>query len=86
MKKVAELIAKNFIDNGIEEGKKPATLAGVSFFMAIRKSKSRSNDTEPVWRSIADVVKISVQTMKDCYQNALAEEDKLLPEYLKSKR
>ena len=85
MKKVAELIAKNFIDNGIEEGKKPATLAGVSIFMAIMKSKDKPHDIEPIWKSISDVVGIGVTTMKDCYQNALAEKDKLLPEYLKCK-
>ena len=85
MKKVAELIAKNFFNNGIEEGKKPATIAGVSFFMAIMKSKGKPHDIEPIWKSISDVVGIKVPTLKDCYQNALAESDKLLPEYLKCK-
>ena len=60
MKIVAELIAKNFIDNCIEEGKRPATLAGVSFFMAIMKVKGILNEIEPIWRSISDVVGIDV--------------------------
>ncbi len=50
VKKVAELIARNFTDHGIEEGKKPATIAGVSFFMAIMKQKGRSNDIDQIWR------------------------------------
>jgi len=86
VKKVAELIAKNFTENCIEEGKKPATIAGVSFFMAIMKGKDRPNDLEPVWRKISEVVGIGIQTIKDCYQNALGDEEKLLPGYLLSKR
>jgi transcription initiation factor TFIIIB Brf1 subunit/transcription initiation factor TFIIB len=35
VKKAAELIARNFTKHCIGEGKKPATIAGVSFFMAI---------------------------------------------------
>ena len=54
--------------------------------MAIMKVKGIPTEIEPIWRSISDVVGIDVQTMKDCYQNAYAEVDKLLPEYLKSKR
>ena len=86
VKKAAELIAKNFTDHCIEEGKKPATIAGVSFFMAMMKFKGRPSDVESIWRSISEVVGIGVQTIKDCYQNAPADEDKLLPGYLQSRR
>lgn len=50
VKRAAELIAKNFTEHCIEEGKKPATIAGVCFFMAIMKVKGRPSDTEPIWR------------------------------------
>jgi len=50
VKKAAEIIARNFTENCIEEGKKPATIAGVCFFMAIMKVKGRTNDVESVWR------------------------------------
>lgn len=85
VKKAAEIIAKNFTDHCVEEGKKPATIAGVSFFMAIMKVKTEKHiDVEHTWRSICDVVGIGIQTMKDCYNNALIDEKKLLPGYLQS--
>ena len=86
VKRAAELIAKNFTEHCIEEGKKPATIAGVCFFMAIMKVKGRQSDTEQIWRQISEVVGIGVQTIKDCYQNAHGEEEKLLPGYLQSRR
>lgn len=86
VRQAAQQIAKNFTDHGIEEGKKPNTIAGVSFFMAIMKVKGRSSDVESVWRQISETVKIGVSTMKECYHNALASEDVLMPKWLQSRK
>jgi hypothetical protein len=49
VKKAAEMIAKNFTENCIGEGKKPATIAGVSFFMAIMQYGDPKDDSDQVW-------------------------------------
>jgi transcription initiation factor TFIIIB Brf1 subunit/transcription initiation factor TFIIB len=46
---MAETIAKNFIKHGVEEGKKPETIAGVSIFMAMTNFGAQSKDAENVW-------------------------------------
>lgn len=80
MKKAAELIAKNFTKHCIEEGKKPATIAGVSFFMAITNFGDLFSDTDKTWLLISEVVGKSAQTLKECYQSSLAYSGKLIPE------
>ena len=80
VKKAAELIAKNFTKYCIEEGKKPATIAGVSFFMAITNFGDLESDSDKAWHLISNVVRIGVPTLKECYQSSLAHSDKLIPE------
>lgn len=60
VKEAAIQIAKNFVQNSVEEGKKPATIAGVSIFMAMSKLRNRSTDTESTWKAISEIVGISV--------------------------
>jgi len=73
---------------GIEEGKKPRTIAGVCFFMAIMKTAddSHSKDENLILSEISDAVKIEVNTIINCYRVACEREDLLLPKYLQGKR
>ncbi len=60
VKEAAELIARNFTKHCIEEGKKPATIAGVSFFMAIDNFGDLHSDSDDVWTRISGAVSIGV--------------------------
>ena len=61
----ARKIAKNFVLHGIEEGKKPRTIAGVCFFMAIMKTAdhANSNNENLILSEISKVVNIEVNTI-----------------------